>query len=446
MVKINLINCNWQDYAGKSRTNVGPFQPLDINYISAILKNKGYDTKVYDLNLFKELNVDGADYFIITTSPSYLFWRCAPLTVNVPLKEASRLKAKFPDSKIILIGPHPSVDVNLINDKSVDAIVRGEPEFEMLEVIKELENGKKKVISKIGIIENMDNLPFPDFNKKSMMSYLPLNFSGKKKIVATLYESSRGCPYSCCYCFKTMFRKRLRCKSTEKIISELRLLTELYGIEYVYFIDENFTANMEHAKKLMKKMIKHGLKLKWACQGNAMFMDNELLELMKQAGCIGIEYGIESANEKILKNLNKPTDLNRTKEIIKYTIKLGISPWLFFIIGAPGENLLTLKSTLKFLKQINLKKVRFSAEEPIPYPETPLYLQGIIEGKINSKKIEWEKLNKIAGTIGNGLSKTQVRFYKFYFLLFLALQNPSWSIPYAIKHWKGVIRRLFFIN
>lgn len=446
MKKVSLINCNWQEYAGKSRTNVGPFQPLDLNYISAILREKGYETRVYDLNLLKDLKVEKADFFVITTSPSYLFWRCAPLTTKIPLSKAAELKSKFPEAKIILIGPHPTVDEELIKDKNIDGVVRGEPEFEAVKVIKELEEGEEKVSSEIGIVKEMEELPFPDFNREEMGKYLPLNYSGEKKIVATLYEASRGCPYSCTYCFKTRFRKNFRQKSTEKIISELKRLIREYGANYVYFIDENFTANMQKTKEMMREMIKEGLKLEWACQGNAMFMDEELLRLMKEAGCMGIEFGIESGDKEILKNLNKPTDLERTKKMIEATIKEGISPWLFFIIGGPGESLKTLKSTIRFLKQLDLRKVRFSAEEPIPYPTTPLYEQGLKEGKIKSGKIEWEELNKVAGTIGNGLSKVKVRMYKLYFLSFLALQNPSWSIPYAAKHWKGIMRRLFLVN
>ena len=96
-----MINCNWQEYAGRSRTNVGPFQPLELNYISSVLKKQDFDTKIIDLNLIPNQDIPFADYFIITTSPAYLFWRCAPLTTRIPLKKAEEIKKKHPKIKIL---------------------------------------------------------------------------------------------------------------------------------------------------------------------------------------------------------------------------------------------------------------------------------------------------------------------------------------------------------
>jgi radical SAM superfamily enzyme YgiQ (UPF0313 family) len=443
MRKVNLINCNWKSYSGKSRLNVNPFQPLELCYLSAILKGHGYATKIIDLNLEPNQKIDGADFFIITTSPAYVFWRCAPHTLRVQLETAEKIKELHPKSKVVLIGPHGTVDNSLIKHNAVDAMVRGEPEFITLNILKKLERGEEKVVSEIGIVEQLDKLPFPDYDKSTMSRYSAFNYPlpGKPR-TAALYETSRGCPYNCTYCFKTKFRNRYRRKSNQRIADELEKLQNEFKVDYVFFIDENTTSHISESKELMRELIRRKVRIKWSCETGLMFVDEELLKLMKKAGCIGIEYGLESGSATILKNLNKPQSLKRAAEAINMTIRAGIKPWLFFIVGAPGENFRTVIESVRFLRKIDLNKVRFSADVPFPYPTTKLYEIAVKEGKVPKDRIDWESLIRIAGTIGNNLSKARVRLYKIMFLVILAASTPRWSVPYALKSPVRIFKRI----
>ncbi|MFH0979285.1 MAG: radical SAM protein [Candidatus Woesearchaeota archaeon] len=442
MARINLINCDWKSYTGKSRLNVNPFQPLELCYLSAILRKEGYQTKITDLNLEPSKEITEAEYYIITSSPAYVFWRCAPLTVQVPLTTAQRIKKLYPKSRTVLIGPHGSVDDTLIKNKHIDAVIRGEPEFICSKVLKKM--GAGKIISEIGIVERLDELPFPDYDKKTMHKYSAFNFPGKgRPRMPVLYETSRGCPYNCTYCFKTKFRNKYRRKSANKIVKELARLQNEYGVDYVFFIDENATANIKEAKALMRQIIDRKLKIKWSCETGLMYVDKELLKLMQKAGCTGIEYGVESGSEIILKNLNKPQNLDIAARNIQLTIEAGIKPWLFFIVGSPGENFSTIMESVRFLRRIDLSKVRFSADVPYPYPTTKLYETAVLEGKASSNKIDWESMLEIAGTVGNKLSKARVRMYKVLFLAFLAASTPGWSIPYVLRSPIKIAKRVF---
>lgn len=441
MKKVNLVNCDWRSYSGKARLNVSPFQPLELLYLSAILKQEGYNTKITDLNLNPQQQISNAEYFIITTSPAYIFWRCAPLTTEVQLKLARHIKKQHPTGKIVLIGPHGTVDDNLAKQPFVDAVVRGEPEFITAKVLRQLEK-TSKVVSELGIVKDLEELPFPSY-ENNMERYSAFNYplEGKPKRPA-LYETSRGCPYSCTYCFKTKFRNIYRRKSNKKIADELEKLEKEFKTDYAFFIDENTTANMKESKLLMRELIKRNLKLRWSCETGLMYVDRELLELMKKAGCIGIEYGVESGSKKILKNLNKPQDPDRMVKAINWTIEAGIKPWLFFIVGSPGETFGTILESVRFLRRIDLSKVRFSADVPYPYPTTKLHETALKEGKAR-EKIDWENLFNISGTVGNELSKFRIRMYKILFLTYLALSTPVWSIGYVIKSPCRVLRRVF---
>ncbi|MFH1511075.1 MAG: radical SAM protein [Candidatus Woesearchaeota archaeon] len=441
MKKVNLVNCDWRSYSGKARLNVSPFQPLELLYLSAILKQEGYKTKITDLNLEPDHEVTAADYHIITTSPAYVFWRCAPLTTQVQLKTAKVIKKKYPTSKIVLIGPHATVDDSLVKSAFVEGVVRGEPEFITAKVLKQLETGKK-ISSELGFVEDLDKLPFPDY-ERNMHEYAAFNYPLEGKPARpVLYETSRGCPYSCTYCFKAKFRNIYRRKSNKKIADELEKLEKEFKTDYAFFIDENTTANMKESKLLMRELIKRNLKLRWSCETGLMFVDKELLMLMKKAGCIGIEYGVESGSKKILKNLNKPQDPDRMIKAINWTIESGIKPWLFFIVGSPGETFGTILESVKFLRRIDLSKVRFSADVPYPYPTTKLHKTAVKEGKA-SNKIDWENLFNISGTVGNKLSKFRVRMYKIMFLSYLAASTPIWSIGYVLKSPRRVLKRVF---
>ncbi|MFH1125908.1 MAG: glycosyltransferase, partial [Candidatus Altiarchaeota archaeon] len=191
-----------------------------------------------------------------------------------------------------------------------------------------------------------------------------------------------------------------------------RKLREDFGIGYVYFIDENFGVNDKCLEDVCAEL--KGSGIKWACETHFMVMTKDKLRRMAESGCVEVEYGLESGDSEVLKRLNKTIDLNRAEELTRYTIEVGLRPWLFLLVGSPGETKKSIQNTLNFVRKFPRKRISFSVDTPLPYPTTALWQEGVKTGKI--KDNVWSELNDVSGTIGNDFTKDEVEKEKQRFI------------------------------
>jgi D-inositol-3-phosphate glycosyltransferase len=423
-MKAVFINPNWRRLKAHFRGNINPTQPLDLAYAAGAARKK-HNVSICDLNALDAgfEAIPKADAYVITTAPGYVFWRCAPLGEEVPLEVAEYLRANYPDCKIIIIGPHGTLNPQrFLESRLADVVVRGECDLVVARVLDNLKRLERSGIagisylSKGGIsdaeglnaIANLDDLPVPAYDLLPMDRYHGLNVPLEKQVPAALYEASRGCIFKCVYCFKTLFRDAYRRKSPKRVGAELRMLKEKFGIGYAYFIDENFGIDDKWLEDVCKEIGKTGVK--WGCETHFQVMTAHKLDLMAQAGCVEAEYGLESASPQVLQRLNKHIDLRHAAELIRHCIAIGIRPWLFLLAGSPGETRETLDETIGFVRQFPRKKIAFSVDTPLPYPTTALWQEGREEGRIKSDS--WDELNGVSGTIGNKFTKEEAEFEK----------------------------------
>ncbi|MBE0415488.1 MAG: B12-binding domain-containing radical SAM protein [Dehalococcoidia bacterium] len=272
-------------------------------YLGTILKNEGHDVTIYNENI-KEVDyskIKDSDILAISIITS-----TAPRGYEI----AKRYRSLNPMGKIIIGGSHAT----FLPEEAAqyaDHVVTGEGELVISDLIK---SGGEKIVPGIPV-ENLDDLPFPDFS---------LIYGAKTPLPITPISTSRGCPYACTFCsVSPMFGRRYRFRTTESVIREL----SRFKHRHIFFYDDNFGANRARTKELLNQMIEHGITPRWIAQVRAdVAKDEELVELMAKANCRQLCIGFESINPEMLRRYNKkqtPGDVNTCIEVLhKYGIKV----------------------------------------------------------------------------------------------------------------------------
>ncbi|MCJ7443253.1 MAG: radical SAM protein [Methanotrichaceae archaeon] len=403
-MKILFLNPNWNSispriFPGCKR----PHHPLELLYPATIL-SKNHEILVIDAFLERLNNKDlqlrlrsfEPEVVVMSTAPSYLFWRCCPLDISLP-KKVSHIVRSSSKAISIIIGPHPTVSPKwVLKECQCDDLVRGEAELSVAEFINsglgnlhvrglcsgELDNG-------VAFVEDLNLLPKINFDFLPLGPYHSHSFRFRE---GASVEFSRGCTFQCSFCFKQWFRNKYRMRPIDKVIEEIEELKNL-GYRYIYFIDELFNRDSKSLRKLLEELKKVGIA--WGCQCRPDIMTPDLLLLMKNAGCYTIEYGLESLSQKISQSMKKGMDREKSLDSINLTAKLGIETIVFFLYGAPNEANHTLSETVDMLCNLD-KQVSFSSGLIIPYPTTQIFSE-MIGGKDFFEKEDWEICAKMVG-------------------------------------------------
>lgn len=173
--------------------------------------------------------------------------------------------------------------------------------------------------------------------------------------------SSFGCNFNCKFCSSATIPFRLR--DISNLLAELKYLQTI-KIKEIHFPDFTFTANRSHCLELCQAILKENLDISWDCLTRADCFDWELAKMMKQAGCHTIQFGVETKNEKVLKDLAKPISNATTRHAFDICKKTGIETIGFFIIGLPEENEKSIKETISFAKELDCDFASFSIYVP----------------------------------------------------------------------------------
>ena len=233
-------------------------------------------------------------------------------------------------------------------------------------------------------VADLDRIPFPAWDLLPMEIYLqnPIwgdvagNSSGFRKEVQVTRSmniiSSRGCPFSCNYCYHLFGRSSYRFRSAANVVEEVEALVDRYGADFIGFVDDNMMASETRLLEFCDLMEKKKFPLAWGCHGRVTSAKPEILQRMSETGCVWIGYGIESGSQEILNAMNKKARVGQAQEAIRNTRKAGIFPNTTFIFGYPGESLETIQETVAFKREMDIDCGSFFAT---PYPGTPLYNQ-----------------------------------------------------------------------
>lgn len=323
--------------------------------------------------------------------------------INRCLALASLIKKRRPTTRIILGGPHTTIFPDMvIKHPAVDFVTISEAEITVKELVECLnqdiepnnvlglyykdKNGEIHTNSCRPLAEDLDVLPMPKYKIFDPNQYYPAVHIRGRRVFNLL--TSRGCPYKCSFCAASkVWGRRYRYHSIERVIDEMKFLKENLFVDALQIYDDNFTTNKKRTKALCQRMIQEKLNLQWVCYTRADALnDEEMLILMKEAGCYMVVVGIENGNKRILKLINKSLDLDAAKKGVKLARKVGLNVLSSFMIGLPTETIEEIENTIQFSINIGLTHATY----PIftPYPGTPIYEVAQENGKIESENFD----------------------------------------------------------
>lgn len=388
--------------------------PLGLSYLAAVLREKGHDVLIYDADC--NVNPSKMDFARLEESyPLYLkslddshpIWKemrerihsFNPDMVGITVwttfaasafKIAALCKKYKKTMPVVAGGPHITIkrDEVMKMCPDVDFLVTGEGEETFVELVEKLQgrdevkiealrsikgiayrqNGKVIHNPDREFIQNLDAILFPARD-------LLLNKGSYNSEDMGLLMTSRGCPYNCSYCATGIWKRKIRYRSVDNVIEEIKLINDTYGTHQFTIKDDSFTVNRKRVLEFCDKLIKESLDINWDCNTRVDIVDGELLKKMKAAGCNGIKVGIETGNERVLKLINKRTTLSQAREAAKLFRKVGIHWTGYFMMGLPSETKEETYQTLKFMKELKPDFASLSVYEP--FPGTDLFEIGI---------------------------------------------------------------------
>jgi radical SAM superfamily enzyme YgiQ (UPF0313 family) len=370
--------------------------------IAAVLEKNGCSVKILDLPAlgFSENSLPA---IIDQEKPDIVGVTAMTPTINSAVSIMEKVKKCDGNITVILGGAHATIlpEETLKNVPEIDVIVRGEGEQTTLELVKALGlsgdidqvsgityrkgNSIKSTPLRPPILE-LDALPFPAFHLLPMKKYRLHPPFGRRSPVMPII-TSRGCPYRCVFCSKSVFGRRYRSNSPSYVVDEIRLLNEKFGVREIKFYDDTFTLDKKRVVAICRLLKEQGIDIPWTCETRVDLVTTELLGVMKDAGCYMIEYGVESGSQRVLNNLKKDITLEKTVEVFKSTHEAGIETVAYFMLGSPEETSETIDETIEFAKEIDPDFVQFSITTP--YPGTELYSLAVEEGHVPEKWDEY---------------------------------------------------------
>ncbi|MFZ7138843.1 MAG: B12-binding domain-containing radical SAM protein, partial [archaeon] len=271
---------------------------------------------------------------------------------------------------------------------SLDVVARKEGENTFLELVQRIEAGKS-FNDILGItcrdgddfirnsdrpyIEDLDSLPFPAHH------LWPLDRLKKYGDVMFPLMTSRGCVYWCEFCSAVrMFGRRYRMRSAKNVVDEMEYLHKTFGSSTFTFYDDAFTVDQARVEEICKELHNRNLKLTWDCGTRVDMVNKELLQKMKDAGCIAVWFGVEAGSQLVLDKMGKGFTAQLTKKAFKMAQDIGLLTIASVVFGFPGETKETAMETIKFIQELNPDDVGFYIATP--YPGTPMAEQVIKNG------------------------------------------------------------------
>lgn len=395
--------------------------PLALMYISGYLKKMGIATKIIDSimedkivrddffaknrqNFFREVEDDiikeiqGVDTDIVGIT-------CYTPEVDEVERVAKRIKAIKPDVKIVAGGIHPTLypDDLLGASSPIDFVVFGEGEITLYELVQAIRSNSdysklkgvgyfdsvtgEKIITERQLLDyELDTISSPDYEGVDMRYYTNASpYSIRGVFTRGMYLSaSRGCPSACTFCvapelrqfnFESGIKKSagVRLRSPKSLFNEIAGLKDKYKIDSFYFIDDLFTLDEDLVHGFCELMINGKMNLIWGCSSKVNTVNYESLKLMKAAGCVQIDFGVEKGSDDQMHFLKKGTKVREVKEAFKNCHELGIRAFANMLVNTPGETERDLQDVVDTLEEIRPTIVSINIFTP--YPGTEIFAQ-----------------------------------------------------------------------
>jgi len=376
-----------------------PFIPyISLASLAGALLKAGQDVKILDLNA-SEKPRDDFYSTINDFKPDFVGISFTSALSKMAGELAKKVKEINSGIMVIGGGVHPTtLPEETLRDYDFDVLCVGEGEETIVEIVggkglKDIlgiaykEDGKIILNPRRPLIANLDDLPMPAWHLYDLSKYHTPRLSSRKNPVGAM-ETSRGCPFGCCFCNKTVFAKFFRAKSPQRVVDEMEHILKI-GFKEIHIWEDGFSTDLERAKEICRLIIGRGLKFPWNVYNGMRVdrLDEELLVLMKQAGCYQVSIGIESGNPQVLAGLGKNITMDQVRRAAKMVKQSGMECLGFFLLGLPGDTEETMLETINFAKELDLDLAKVGILMPLP--GTPIFEEWDKLGLIKSR--DWSR-------------------------------------------------------
>jgi len=404
-VKILLINpfgSNWIEGRSDDTETAVRLAPLGILFVATYLIKKGFDVDIY--NCRGRAGKGTADLIskVHSLKPDMIGFTATTSGFPGAYHLVTEIKNVLPEVKIVFGGVHVSAlrEKILEGFPLIDYLVTGEGEIAMTE----LAEGKDPATIQGVLSRNaqgiqsggfrtdlceLDSLPFPAYHKLEGFPkyYAPPLFNYPKAPSASIM-SSRGCPYQCSYCDRSVFRRSFRFNSAVYLYEHMALLKKDFNVKHIFFYDDLFTFNRERVEKLCGLLREKPLQMTFNCSVRVGHADDALLQTLKAAGGWMVSIGMESGDQALLDRHKAKVTLEQIRDTVRRIQKAGMRAKGLFMMGLPGETEQTIKKTTDFIEELRLDDMNIT--KFTPFPGAPAYQTIHEEGTFDEK---WELMN-----------------------------------------------------
>jgi radical SAM superfamily enzyme YgiQ (UPF0313 family) len=367
--------------------------PLDLAIMAATLLRRGHRVRIIDADtegrmpesIFKSIREEKPDAVIVTVSLVTLHGDCS---------FAGKLRQAGSHRVVLKTGiTYPDLLKEMLAESGADFCIIGECELGIEGMLAAgdregaawLENGELRLGEK-RIIENLDLLPLPARHLLPNEKYRYVLLGSP----VTTMQTSRGCPYPCAfYCAYPLVQgKKWRVRSPEHVLAEIEDIVRNHGIRKILFRDATFTLDRERTQVICERIVHGGYSLRWWCETRVDRLDFALMKIMKKAGCMGMNIGVETGDEDVMQSHAKiGLTLEKLKRISSDAGQLGLRLHFLLMIGLPHETKESIYRTYKLIG--DLKPSSFGVSVVTPYPGTELYDQAVERGWLEIK--DWKR-------------------------------------------------------
>lgn len=433
------------------------FFPLGIGYIAGVLEEKGHEVYLFDAT-----REDNFTDTLKGIRPGLIGISVTTPAAGLTNYFINNIKNILPHTPIVCGGIHPSVfKEQFLKEMGIDFVIYGEGENTISELCEKLQNPDGDISAIQGLIyrrngsvyknqpraliSDLDTIAFPARHKVNFKRYLcpPGVIRGVWLERSTNIMTSRGCYGECVYCSSNyLFERKIRRRSVDNVIKEIELLANNYNIDGLFIMDDTFLINKKWIFEFVEKLKTKKFKIKWTCYGRVDSVSEDMLKAIKEAGCIQVEFGVESCSNRILTEIKKGTNVDQIRNAFEIARKSKLRTLGNFMIGFPTETVEEIEETINISKAINPDFA--TCYYATPYPGSEFYEYSVKENLILERDfskwyvrdsniwksdIPWDKLQYLRRKFLRNFRRKNIYFfirnYRYLFkLLLLLLKNP----------------------
>ncbi|MDP3954871.1 MAG: radical SAM protein [bacterium] len=400
--------------------------PLGLAYLASTLQKFNHQVQILDADV-EGLDTHGVIQKIKKINPDIVGLTAVTPNFCEAVKIA-RLARKLKKPPVIILGgPHVSAVPKAVKIGCFNFAVLGEGEETLTELIEGIKAGKTNLENIKGLaflkkqkliitpprpyLKNLDSLPFPAWDLlPPATNYHPTPGMYQNSPMMTVM-TSRGCPFKCTFCDRSVFGNTYRARSPKNVVDEIEILLQR-GIREIKIYDDTFNLDPKRVIGICQEIKRRQLKFTWSCLCRVNFIEKEMLSFMKKAGCWQISLGIESGNNEVLKAVCKSETTEMIEKAVNLIHEAGIETRGFFILGLPCETEKSLEETIDFAKSLKLEMANFY--HLIPFPGTEIYKKARKFGhfkKGGSTKEYLPHSNSALPFVPYGLTNAKMRQY-----------------------------------